>query len=60
MKKIYQAPEILETAIVVESIIADSSKSGKVDTGSQVSGDDGGWANSKGHNAGSWGNIWGN
>lgn len=58
MKKIYQAPEIVETTAVLESIIASS---GKVNTSDQESGaEDGGWANSKGHNAGSWGNIWGN
>lgn len=60
MKKIYQAPEIVETTVVLESIIADSKGSGKVETGSQEDGNDGGWANSRGHNAGNWGNIWGN
>lgn len=60
MKKIYQAPKIVETTVVLESIIADSANSGKIETGGQVSGGAGGGRAGKEQNTGSWGNIWGN
>lgn len=61
MKKIYQAPEILETTIVVESIVAGSGGQGTLNTDHQVSGGSGGGGRAgKEQNTGGWDNIWGN
>ncbi len=53
MKKIYQAPEIIETTIVSESIVATSGEiSGTINSGSE--------RGKQTTDPGTWNNIWNN
>lgn len=54
MKKIYQAPEVIETTMVVESIVAQSAGM------TPVQGDHGEAGEIKRQDRGDWENIWNN